>query len=154
MNELLKIEEKESFLSFIPRRFNYFIYTYAVVGIMSYALSYFFIEEIKIKKLFIKNKEGEIKLKYEISKIVKQIKSRFTILIIVSLVLTIISFIYISCFNIVYPNTKEEWYKSSIFLFIITQIINLLITFVESSIRYIAIKCNSEKFFKLSQYLI
>ena len=153
LSEISKIDEKDSFFDFVPRRLNHFIYGYAVVGIMTYAISYFFIEERKIKKMFIRNKEGELKLKYEISNIIKEIKSRFTILIICTIFLTIISFVYISCFNIVYPNSKIEWIKSSLFLFIIMQIINLLITFLESSIRYIAIKCNSEKFFKLSLIL-
>ena len=153
LSEILQIEENDSFFAFVPRRFNHFIYIYAVVGIMTYAIGYFFIEERKIKKMFLRNKEGEIKLKFEISNLIKDIKSRFTSLIICSIILTIIGFFYISCFNIVYPNIKDEWIKSSIFILIVTQLINFLLIFIESSIRYIAIKCNSEKFFKLSQIL-
>ena len=153
LSEILYIEEKDSFFAFAPRRFNYFIYTCAVVGIITYAIGYFFVEERKIKKMFIRNKEGEMKLKFEISNLMKDIKSRFTSLIICSIILTIIGFFYISCFNIVYPNIKVEWIKSSIFILIITQLINFLVTFIEGSIRYIAIKCNSEKFFKLGLIL-
>ena len=46
-----------------------------------------------------------------------------------------------------------EWIKSSLFLILLDQFINFLITFIESSFRYLAIKCNSEKFFKLSHIL-
>ena len=150
LSEIFYIDEKDSFFAFAPRRINHFIYIFAVIGIISYAIGYCFIEERKIKKMFIRNKEGEMKLKYEISLILKDIQSRFTILIIINIFINIIGFIYISCFNNVYPNSKEEWIKSSLFIIFVTQLINLIITFSQSLIRYIAIKCNSEKFFKLS----
>ena len=83
----------------------------------------------------------------------KDIEKRFKILIAFSTISTILCFVYISCFNIVYPNTKMEWIKSSIFIILITQLINFLITFLECCIRYIAIKCNSDKLFRLSLLL-
>ena len=153
LSEISSIDEKDSFFAFVPRRFNYFIYTYAVVGIISYIIDYFFIEEKKIKKIFIRNKEGELKIQYDISLIMKDIEKRFKILIAFSTISTILCFVYISCFNIVYPNTKMEWIKSSIFIILITQLINFLITFLECCIRYIAIKCNSDKLFRLSLLL-
>ena len=153
LGEILEIDEKDSFFAFAPRRFNHFIYIYAVTGILKYAIGYFFIEERKIKKMFIRNKDGELKLKSELSLLIKDIKSRFISLIICSIILNLISFIYISCFNIVYPNSKMEWIKSSLFLILLAQFFNFLLTFIESSFRYLAIKCNSEKFFKLSQIL-
>ena len=52
-----------------------------------------------------------MKLKFEISNI-KDIKSRFTSLIICNIISTIIGFFYISFFNIVYSNIKDEWIKS------------------------------------------
>ena len=150
LSEILYIEGKDSFFAFVPRRFNHFIYIYAVVGIMTYAIGFFFIEERKIKKMFLRNKEGITKLKYDISIVIKGIKKRFIALAICSIFFTIICFIYISCFNIVYPNIKVEWIKSSLFIFLVIQLINIIITFLESSIRYISIKCNNEKFFRLS----
>ena len=150
LSSLLEIEGEDSFFAFVPRRFNHFIYIVAVIGIITYIIGYFFIEEKKIKKMFLRNKEGETKLKIEISNVLKDIRKRFLILIIICIFFCIISFIYISCFNNVYPNSKSEWIKSSLFIIIITQLINLILTFAESSIRYMAIKCNSEKMFKLS----
>ena len=150
LSSLLEIEGEDSFFAFVPRRFNHFIYIVAVIGIITYIIGYFFIEEKKIKKMFLRNKEGETKLKIEISNVLKDIRKRFLILIIICIFFCIISFIYISCFNNVYPNSKSEWIKSSLFIIIITQLINLILSFAESSIRYMAIKCNSEKMFKLS----
>ena len=153
LSEIFYINKKDSFFAFVPRRFNHFIYTSVVSKIITYLIEFFFIEERKIKKIFIRNKEGELKLKYDISNVTKDIEKRFYGLIISSVIVTIISFIYISCFNIVYPNTKIEWIKSSIFILIIMQIINFIFTFTETSIRYFAIKFNSEKIFKLGLIL-
>ena len=151
LSELFYSTEEEKFYSFIPRRFNEFIYTSAVSGIISYFVGYVFVEETKIKKTFIRNKGGDLKLKYEISVIIKGIKYKFTTIITFSLALTVICFVYISCFNNVYPNIKGEWIKSSLFILFLTQIINFALTLFECILRYISIKCNSEKFFKLSQ---
>ena len=151
LSELFYSTEKEKFYSFIPRRFNEFIYTSAVSGIISYFVGYVFVEETKIKKTFIRNKGGDLKLKYEISVIIKGIKYKFTTIITFSLALTVICFVYISCFNNVYPNIKGEWIKSSLFILFLMQIINFALTLFECILRYISIKCNSEKFFKLSQ---
>ena len=117
----------------------------------SYFVGYVFVEETKIKKTFIRNKGGDIKLKYEISVIINGIKYKFATIITFSLVLTVICFIYISCFNNVYPNIKGEWIISSLFILFLTQLINFALTLLECILRYISIKCNSEKFFKLSQ---
>ena len=114
-------------------------------------MGYVFIDEEKIKKIFSRNKERELKLKYELVVIVQNVGRKFIIIIILSLVLTVICFVYISCFNNVYPNIKDEWIKSSIFILILMQIINFVFTFMECILRYTAIKCNNEKMFKLSQ---
>ena len=150
LSDLFNSTEEEKFYSFIPRRFNHFVYTSAVSGIISYFMGYVFVEEEKIKKIFRRNKEEDLKMRYELSVIVKDIEKKFMTLITFSLILTIICFVYISCFNIVYPNIKMEWIKSSLFILILMQIINFLLTFVECSLRYGGIKCNSEKVFKLS----
>ena len=150
LSELFNSNEEEYFFSFVPRRLNQFIYTSAVSGIISYLVGYFFVEEIKLKKIYIRNKTDEAKLKNDLSVIVDTIRGRFTGLIIVSITLSIICFVYISCFNIVYPYIRIEWIKSSIFILILMQIINFVITFLESSIRYMALRCNSKKIFKLS----
>ena len=151
LTDLFYSEEEEKFFSFLKRRFNQSLYSSAVVEIISYLIMFFFIEERKIKKIFIRNKQSELKMKYEITIITKDIERRFIGLIILSALLTVICFIYISCFNIAYPYIKKEWIKSSLFVLILMQIINLLVTFIQSLLRYMSIKCNSEKLFKLSQ---
>ena len=150
--DLFNSNKKEYFYSFIPRRFNEFIYTSAVSGIISYFVGYVFVEEEKIKKIFRRNKDEEIKMKYEISVVVKDIETKFKTLIIFSFILSVLCFVYISCFNNVYPYIRVEWIKSSLFILILMQIINLLFTLMECIFRFIAIKCNSEKIFKISRF--
>ena len=150
---LFNLNKKDEFFDFVPRRFNQFVYTSAVSGIISYLIGYFFVEEEKLKRIFIRNKDESVKLKYDISVLVSDIQKRFIGLICLSIFLSIICFVYISCFNIVYPYIREEWIKSSIFILILMQFINLAITFLHCSFRYLAIRYNSEKIFRLCLWL-
>ena len=150
LSNLFNSKEEDTFFSFIPRRINEYIYTSAVSGIISYLIGYFFIEEVKLKRIFSRNKLNEAKLKYELSVLANNIQQRFLGLIILSISLSIICFVYISCFNIVYPYIREEWLKSSSFILILMQVINFFISLIESCIRYLSIKCNSKKIFRLS----
>ena len=146
-------EEDEGFFDFVPRRLNQFIYTSAVSGFITYLMGYFFVEEIKIKKIFLRNKEEMLKIKYELSVLADNIGKKFTTLIIFCLILSIVCFVYICCFNIVYPYIRGEWIKSSVFILILMQIINLILTFAHCCIRFMGLRCNSVKIFKLSQWL-
>ena len=150
LSELFNSSEEDNFFSFVPRRINQFIYTSTVSGIISYLIGYFFVEEGKLKRIFIRNKEESLKMKYEISLLVKGIEKKFIILNFFSIFLSMICFVYISCFNILYPYIRGEWIKSSLFILILMQILNFLITFAHCCLRYLAIKYNSTKIFKLS----
>ena len=153
LSELFNSNEPEHFFSFVPRRLSQFFYTSVVSIIISFLIGLFSIEEEKIKRIFIRFNKDDSKIKIELISTLKIIKKRFIIFIFFSLFLSIISFVYICCFNIVYPYIRIEWIKSSIFIFIVMQIINFLFTFLECCIRYIAIKCNSEKLFRISLLL-
>ena len=106
LSELFYMNEEDSFFDFVPRRLDHFIYTSAVSNIITYLIDYFFVEEKKIKKIFIRNKEDINKIKSEITTMVRNIKIRFIGMIALCIFLSIISFIYISCFNTVYSNIK------------------------------------------------
>ena len=153
LSELFNSNEPEQFFSFVRRRIPEFVYTSAVSIIITYLIDFFSVEEEKIRRIFIRFRKDEIKLKYELILIFKTIKIRFISFFIFSLILSLVLIVYISCFNIVYPNIRIEWIKSSIFIFIVMQILNFILTFIECCLRYIAIYCNSEKLFKLSLLL-
>ena len=150
LSNLFNSNEPEYLFSFVPRRVSEFFYTSAVSIIISYLIGFFSIEEEKIKRIFIRFHKEETKMRYELSLILRTVKKRFILFIIFSLLLSVASFFYLSCFNIVYPYIRIEWIKSSLFIIIFMEIVNFLLTFLESIIRYLAIKCNSEKLFKIS----
>ena len=83
---------------------------------------------------------------------IKNIINNYKIFIIISYVLTIFSWYYISCFNNVYPYLKIEWIKSSIFILIVMQIMTTLGCLLFTFLKYISIKCKSEKMFRISKY--
>lgn len=153
LSALFNSKEEDTYFSFIPRRLNQYIYTSAVSGFISYLMGYFFIDEIKFRRIFTRNKADTMKLKYELSILINNINSRFIGLIISSISLSVICFVYICCFNIVYPYIREEWIKSSLFILILMQTLSFLITLLETCLRFMAIRCNSEKMFRLSLML-
>ena len=150
LSKIFNSNKPEHFFSFVQRRIKEFFYTSVVSIMISYLIGCFSIEEEKVKRIFIRFHKNETRMKYELSLILITIKKRFILFIIFSLFLSIVSFFYISCFNIVYPYIRIEWIKSSIFIFIVMEIVNFLLIFFGCCFRYIAIKCNSEKLFKIS----
>ena len=150
LSKLFHSDEPEYFFSFVPRRVSEFFYTSAVSIIISYLIGCFSVEEEKIKRIFIRFHKEETRMRYELSLLLKTIKKRFIAFIIFSLFLSVVSFFYISCFNIVYPYIRVEWIKSSIFIIIAIEIVNFLLILSGCCIRYMAIQCNSEKLFKIS----
>ena len=153
LSELFKSQQKDRLFSFVKRRINHFIYLSSVNLVISYIIGFFFVGEDKVKRIFIRYNKDELKIKYELVSIMNEIKFGLIIFIIFSIIISIFSFLYISCFNIVYPYIQMEWITSSIFIFIVIQFSNCIIVFFECCLRYLAIKFNSEKLFKLSLLL-
>ena len=153
ISEIFNSNEKETLISFIPRSIDRFIYTTILINIIAYIINFFFIDEIKIKKILLRNKNNALNLRFEISEILKSIFKNIRILIIINYILIIFSWYYLSCFNNVYPNINNEWILSSIFLIVIFQILPFILTLIETTIRFASIRYESEKLFKLSQLL-
>ena len=150
LSNLFNSKKKETFFSFVPRRISHFIYCSFVNIIISYLIGFFYMEEDKIKRIFIRFYNDYLKIQYELVSALREIKSRFRLFLIISILISIFSFIYLSCFNIVYPYIRMEWIISSIFIFCVMQMVNLLLVFLQCCLRFLAVKCNSEKLFKLS----
>jgi hypothetical protein len=142
--------EKETFFNFVKRSIDRFIYTAIVGSIIGYTLQFSFVEEVKIKKILLKKRENLLSLRFEMSEILNEILKKIKIFVIFNYVIVIFSWYYLSCFNNVYPNTKREWIISSLFIITIQEILPIILVFFETCIRFISIKCGSEKLFKLS----
>ena len=154
ISELYNVnEDEENFFSFLPRSVERLIYTTFVSIIIGMITDFFFIDEKKLKGIFRREKDNIKILKKNVSELMKDLKIRYiSFIIIVSLIL-IISFLYLLCFNYVYPYSQMEWIKSSIAIMIIMQILSLLKCFLETSMRYLSYRCNSEKLYKISKFL-
>ena len=153
ISKVFNSTEKETLFSFVPRSIDRFLYATIVGNTISYIINFFFIDENKIKQILLKNKNDLLKLRYEILELLKSIFKNIKILVIMNYILIIFSWYYLSCFNNVYPNLNNEWILSSAFLIVIFQILPFVLTFIETNIRFISIKCESEKLFKLSLLL-
>jgi hypothetical protein len=153
ISELFYSTKEEKFFSFFERSFERFIYTTFVGVILEYIIGFFFIKERKIKKLFLREKDNFIKIRYEIIKIIKDIKKRYIYFIIFCFIISIFSWYYVNCFNNVYPGVKIEWIKSSIAIIVIKQIIQVITSLIESILRALSFKCKSERLYELKRYL-
>ena len=153
ISQLFNSDEEETFFSFIPRSISRFFYATMVGFIIGFIIDCIFIEEKKIKRIFLREKDDPFQLRYEISVTVKSIKTRYTIFIFLCIFISIVSWYYISCFNNVYPGVRNEWIKSSIAIIIIMQIISILIVLLQAILRGLSFHYKSEKLYKMKQFI-
>ena len=145
--------EDDNFFSYITRSYGNFFYSLMVGIIVDTILDCIFIDEKVIKRVFLREKDNPLQLKYEIKVNTKSIIKRYIIFFIICVFIELISWYYVSCFNCVYPGTQLEWIKSSVTIIFIMQIISVLMRILESIIRSISFKCKSEKIYKVKQLL-
>ena len=142
--------EKDTFFTMAERFFDNLIYAALAGIVINYIIEFFFIEELKIKKILKMEKDNILILKYEVIKILKSIKNRYLLFIIISFIISLISLVHIFCFNIVYYHTMKEWIAFSLIIILSIQIGSFLISLIQTVIRFISFKFKSEKLFKLS----
>ena len=148
LSERFLSDEKEAFLSFVSKRIDEIIFTMIICGLIQYFCSYIFDIDDHLKRIF--TNKIKIELDLALTEFTKKLKRNFIILIVISIVVTIFSFFYISSFNVVYPYIKGEWITCSVLILILMQIVNLLSTLLGTCSRYLAIKWNNVKLFRLS----
>ena len=145
--------KNETFYDYFQRFIRNFFYAALVSVIVGYIIECFFIDEKKIKGILKREKDNLLILKYEIVQITKDIKKRYLCFILISFVITIFTWYYISCFNNVYPHMKKEWIVFSVLIIISMQILSILVCLLETILRFISFRCKSEKIYKLSLLL-
>ena len=148
-------KESETEGAFVMRIIDRII-TITIAGvIINYIIEFFFVEESKIRKIFKREKDSVIVLKYDIIQLIKNTYKRYNIFIIISSVIMLFSLYYIFCFNNVYPCIKSEWLKSSLIIICIMQILlPIALCFLDTSIRFISFRFKSERLFRLSALLL
>ena len=146
-------EEEENFFSYLPRPIDKIIYTTLVSIVVGLITGFFFLDEKKLKGILKREKDDTKVLKEKVKEFMKDLKRRYFAFILVVSIILIISFFYLLCFNYVYPYSQIEWIKSSITIFIFMQFLSLLKCILETSMRFLSYKFNSEKLYKISQIL-
>ena len=145
--------ENESFSQFVSRIIENLIYVCIILKVINEIIDCFFVEEKKIKGIFLRGKKNYKKIKGDIIFLIKKIEKYNMIFIIISYIILLFSWAYISCFNDVYIYTRKDWIKTTIIFFIFIQVFLLFLSLIETIIRFISIRCQSEKLFKLSQFI-
>ena len=143
--------DKEYFFYFLNNSTGKVISVSMISVIIGYLIDFFFTDEKRLKRIFLKKNFKEIKIK--VSNLIKIIDKKYKIFIIITYIITIFSWYYIFCFNNVYPNTSNDWIKSTIFIIILIQLISFVKILFESILRFISISFNKEICFKLSKFL-
>ena len=149
LSEML-YDKNVNFFDFALRFIDRLYYITLINIIISYCINCFFFEERVIKKIFKREKNNELILKYEIFQIIKNIKSRYNLFIIICFVAAIFIWYYSFCFNNIYPSMAKEWIITSVIIIFVMQFVYFLKLLLETIIRFIAIKCKSERLFKIS----
>ena len=142
--------DKDTFSTMAERFFDNLIYAALAGIVINFIIEFFFIEEKKIKIILRLEKDNILMLKNEMLKILKNIKTRYLIFIIISLLITSITFVHSLCFNIVYKHTKLEWIVFSFIIILSMQVGSFLLYLAQTALRLISLKVKSEKLFKLS----
>ena len=153
VSEVYNLETEETFFSFIPRSYSRFFYTTLVSGVIGFIIDCIFVEEKKIRGIFLREKDSSMTIKQEIVVFIKELKNRYLIFILIVIFFLMISFYYFLCFNYVYPHMQIEWIKSSILIMAIMQIVSIISILLESILRYASFSCKSEKLYKVSKLL-
>ena len=153
LSELFHSNEDETFFSYIPRSISRFIYATLVGLIIGTIIDCLFIEEKRVKRIFLRERDKPVEIRYEISMIITSIKKRYYIFIFLCLFISIFSWYYVICFNTVYPGVKMEWIKSSITIIIIMQFLSIMLVFLEAILRSLSFHCKSEKLYKFKKLL-
>ena len=151
VSEVYHSDKEEKFFDFVSRTNYNFFYASMVGAIVEYMINCFFVEEKKFQNLFRREKDNELRLRSEFGLILNLIKSRYIAFFVISYVITIFSWYYITCFNNIYPNMKIEWIKSSISIIIIMIFVYIGLALLETILRFLSFKCKSEKIFKFSK---
>ena len=143
--------KKDTFSTKAERFLDNLIYTTFAGIVFNFIIEFFFIEEIKLKRILKFEKDNISSLKNEMNKILKSIKVRFIFFVILTLIISFLTLIHIACFNIVYRHIMTEWIIFSLIIVLLIQIATFLFCLFQTGMRFMSLKCKSEKLFKLSQ---
>jgi hypothetical protein len=127
-------------------------YSFLIASGIRFLMELFFANNKTIKKVLKREKDDEKVLRNEINKLIICIKIRYIFFILIDLILMLVSWYYICCFNYVYSYTRIEWLVICIIAIFASQIILIIISFIETCFRFVGIKLKCEFFFYISEF--
>ena len=154
ISDIYNNQERENFFSFIPRSYSHLIFITIISKLINGLISCFYFEEKKIKGIFLRGKNKPDKIKMDIFSFIQKLEKYYLYLICTSYFITILTWVYISCFNNVYYNSRREWIKSSFLYYIMAEVIVIIFFFLTAVIRFLAMKWENEKIFNWSKNII
>ena len=143
--------EEDNFFSFVSRSIDRLFYATLVGFVIEFVVDFFFVEERKMKRIFIREKDSPSNIKREIVLLKSLIKKRYIYFIVFVYIILIICLYYLVCFNSIYPNIQIEWIKSSILIIVIRQILSVLQCLLETSLRILSFHFENERLYKISK---
>ena len=150
---LYHLNRKEYMIFFIKRFITKIFICFTITTIIHFVLDLFLAEKKSIQTILKREKNNEVSLRNEIYKLIKSIKIRYIIFLVLNLIINLSSFFMIFTFNDAYPYTQRDWVRLSFSILIISQVINVILALLETSLRFLALKYNVEGIFDLSKYL-
>ena len=151
ISEVYNLGKKDNFFSFVPRSLDRITYSTFINIIIGYVIDFFFVEEKKMKGIYLREKDNKFVIEEQIINLVKTIKINYISFTIFVFAIFIFCLYYLICFNSIYPKIQLEWIESSIFIFLIIQIISVFQCLLETILRFISFRFESEKIFKVSK---
>ena len=142
--------DSNGFFDFLNDSFGRLLSVSIIAAVLDCFVSFCFEDEDKIKEILMEKKKD---IKPKINQFVVTVNRKYIIFISITTILTLFIWFYVSCFNNVYPNTKYNWIKASVFFFIVIQLSSLVKILVQTLFRYISLKYKSKKIFELSKIL-
>ena len=125
--------------------------SFAITSVFRFIMELFLADKKSIRSVLKREKDDEKKFKKEIIGLIKSIKIRYILFIVINIIMLLLSWIYICCFNIAYPNMKLEWIALCVTVIIFAQILSVIFAFLETCIRFLAISCKIELLFTISK---
>ena len=124
-----------------------------ITKILRFFIEIFLTDKYTIKEIIKLEKDNEKNLRNETLKLIKRTKVKYIIFIILNILITILSWCFVSSFNYAYPNTKFYYFMVCIFIIIFEQLISISLVLVEACLRFISFKCKIKAIFTLSRYI-
>lgn len=152
VSQIYNTKGKDSFFGFVSRGLMGFFYSFAISFTVISLLDLFFVQEKKMKRIFVKEKKNIVNLKVQITYLTKEIFIRYVSFFIFVFVFFLLVWFYLLCFNYVYPHTQGEWIKSSIFFIILMQLLSIGVSLLQTILRYNSYALKNERIFRMSQF--